>query len=237
MEQIELGNIIIDVEYKDIKNIHLSVHPPNGKVRISAPRRMELDTIRVFAISKLKWIKKQQDVFKKQVRETQREYLTRESHYFLGKRYLLKVIERDASPKVVLKKTEIQIFVRPDTTSEKRKEILDEWYRLEIKGIATPLIAEWEKKIGVQLQEFGIKRMRTKWGTCNQAAKRIWLNLELAKKPLECIEYIIVHELIHILEPHHKEKFIALMDHHLPKWRFLREELNRLPFSHVDWRY
>lgn len=237
MSQIALGNIVIDVEKKDIKNIHLSVYPPKGSVRISAPERMDLDTIRVFAISKLKWIKKQQEAFKKQKRETQREYLTRESHYFLGERYLLKIIEYDASPRVILKKKEIELIVRPDTPLERRKEILDEWYRSELKMVVPPLIKKWEQKIGVQSEEYGIKKMRTKWGTCNQKAKRIWLNLELAKKPLECIEYIVVHELIHLLERSHKEKFIALMDEHMPKWRFYRDELNRLPFSHIDWRY
>jgi predicted metal-dependent hydrolase len=237
MSQIELGNIVIDVEKKDIKNIHLSVYPPKGSVRISAPERMDLDTIRVFAISKLKWIKKQREAFKKQERETQREYLSRESHYFLGERYLMKVIEYDASPRVILKKKEIDLIVRPDTPVEKRKEILDEWYRMELKKVVPPLIEKWEQKIGVQSEEYGIKKMRTKWGTCNQKAKRIWLNLELAKKPVECIEYIVVHELVHLLERSHKEKFIALMDAHMPKWRFYRDELNRLPFSHVDWRY
>ena len=237
MKQIELGDIIIDVELKDIKNIHLSVYPPKGKVRISAPKRMDLDTIRVFAISKLKWIKKQREAFKKQERETQREYLSRESHYFLGERYLLKVIEHDASPRVILKKKELELIVRPDTPLEKKKEILDEWYRAELKKVVPPLIQKWEKMIGVQSQEFGIKKMRTRWGTCNQKARRIWLNLELAKKPVECIEYIVVHELVHLLERSHKEKFIALMDEHMAKWRFYRDELNRLPFSHVDWRY
>jgi predicted metal-dependent hydrolase len=237
MKQIDLGNIVIEVEQKDIKNIHLSVYPPEGKVRISAPGRLDLDTIRVFAISKLKWIKKQQEIFKKQERETQREYLSRESHYFLGERYLLKVIEYDASPKVILKKKEIQLIVRPGTPLEKRKEILDEWYRSELKKVVPHIIEKWEQKIGVQSHEYGIKKMRTKWGTCNQKAHRIWLNLELAKKPIECIEYIIVHELVHLMERSHKEKFIALMDKNMPKWRFYREELNRLPFSHVDWRY
>lgn len=237
MEKIEVGNIVIDVEQKDIKNIHLSVHPPNGKVHISAPRRMDLDTIRVFAIAKLKWIKKQQEIFKKQERETQREYLTRESHYYLGERYLLKIVELDSSPRIVLKKKEIQMIVRPDTSQEKKKEILDEWYRSELKRIAPPIIEKWEKKIGVKSNEYGIKKMRTKWGTCNPVAKRIWLNLELAKKPIECIEYIVVHELVHLLERSHKEKFIAFMDEHMPKWRFYRNELNRLPFGHVDWKY
>lgn len=237
MNQIELGDIVIDVEQKDIKNIHLSVYPPNGKVRISAPERMDLDTIRVFAIAKLKWIKKQREVFARQERETPREYLPRESHYFLGERYLLKIIEQDSSPRIVLRKKEIQMIVRPDATQKKKKEILDEWYRSELKRIVPPIIEKWETKIGVKSTEYGIKKMRTKWGTCNPVAKRIWLNLELAKKPLECIEYIVVHELVHLKERSHKERFIILMDEHMPKWLFYRDVLNRLPFSHMDWKY
>ena len=237
MPQIELGNIKIDVEQKDIKNIHLSVYPPAGKVKISAPERMDLDTIRVFAISKLQWIKKQQKAFKNQQRETPREYLTKESHYFQGKRYLLKVIERNESPKIILKHSKIELYVRPGTTLEKKREILNEWYRAELKKTVPPLIIKWEKKIGVQSNEFGIKKMRTKWGTCNTEAKRIWLNLELAKKPVECLEYIIVHELVHLLERKHNETFVKYMNEFMPKWRFYRDELNRLPFSHTDWKY
>ena len=237
MQQIELGNIKIDVELKNIKNIHLSVYPPNGKVKISAPERMDLDTIRVFTISKLKWIKKQQEAFRNQERETPREYLTKESHYFKGKRYLLKVIERNAKPKVILKHSEIELYIRPNATIEKRKQILDEWYRAELKKIVPKMIEKWEKKIGVKSNEFGIKKMKTKWGTCNTKAKRIWLNLEIAKKPFECLEYIIVHELVHLLERRHNEKFVKYMNEFMPKWRFYREELNRLPFSHVDWNY
>lgn len=237
MDTIQLGELVIDVELKDIKNIHLSVYPPNGKVRIAAPERMDLDTIRVFAISKLKWIKKQQEAFRKQERETPREYLTRESHYFLGERYLLKVIELDTSPKIVMKRKEIQMYVRPDTTQEKKQEVLDEWYRSELKRIVPPMIESWEKTIGVSTNEFGIKKMKTKWGTCNHDARRIWLNLELAKKPVECIEYIVVHELLHLIEPSHNQRFIALLDNFMPKWKFYREELNRLPFSHLDWKY
>ncbi len=237
MQQIELGNIVVDVEHKDIKNIHLSVYPPSGKVHISAPNKMDIDTIRVFVISKLQWIKKQQEAFKQQERETPREYLTRESHYFLGKRFLLKVIFHDASPKVIKKHKEIELYVRPDTTVEKRKEILDEWYRQELKNLLSTIIPRWEETIGVQIDEFGIKRMKTKWGTCNADAKRIWLNLELAKKPVECIEYIVVHELIHLIERKHNARFTSLMNYFMPKWEFYREELNRLPFSHADWRY
>lgn len=237
METIRLGELVIDVELKDIRNIHLSVYPPNGKVRISAPSRMNLETIRAFAISKLRWIKKQQEKLQKQERETPREYLTRESHYFLGERYLLRVFEEESSPKITLKKKEIRMVIRPGSTPEKKQEILDEWYRAELKRIIPPLIEVWEGRIGVSAHEYGIKKMRTKWGTCNPVAKRIWLNLELAKKPLECIEYIVVHELIHLLEPSHNERFSTLLQSHLPKWKFYRDELNRLPFSHLDWRY
>lgn len=237
MNTIQLGDLVIDVELKDIKNIHLSVYPPMGKVRISAPQRMDLDTIRVFAIARLKWIRKQQAAYKKQQRETPREYLTRESHYFLGKRYLLKVVEKAESPRIVLRQKEIQMVVRPEVSHEKKQEVLDEWYRSELKRIIPPMIDEWEKKIGVEANAYGIKKMRTKWGTCNHTAKRIWLNLELAKKPLECIEYIVVHELIHLMEPSHNERFMTLLDHQMPKWKFFRDELNRLPFSHIDWKY
>jgi len=237
MQKIELGNITIEVELKAIKNIHLSVYPPEGRVKIAAPEHMDIDTIRVFALTKLQWIKKQQKIFREQLRETPREFLTKESHYFKGKRYLLKVIEWNASPQVVLKHNEIELYLKPGSTQEKRKEIIEQWYRSELKLTVPVLINKWEKKLDVQCNEFGIKKMRTKWGTCNTEAKRIWINLELAKKPLECLEYIVVHELVHLIERGHNERFVALMDEHLPKWRFYREELNRLPFGHVDWRY
>ena len=237
MQELQLGNITIDVEKKDIKNIHLSVYPPNGKVRIAAPEYMELDTIRVFAINKLEWIKKQQATFKNQVRETPREYIEKESHYFQGERYLLNVIEHDAKPKVLLNHNTIELYVRPNTTTKKRKSILDEWYRAEMKKIIPPLLGKWENKIGVKANDFGVKLMRTKWGTCNIEAKRIWLNLELAKKPSNCLEYILVHELVHLLERNHNDRFIRYMNEFMPKWRFHRDELNRLPFRHTDWKY
>ena len=237
MQNIQLGNIKIEVEQKDIKNIHLSVYPPNGVVRISAPNRMDLDTIRVFALNKLKWIKNQQEIFKNQARETPREYLTKESHHFLGKRYLLEVIEQNSPPQVILKHSTIELHIRPGTSEEKREELMTEWYREELKKLTPKLIAKWEKVIGVQSNEFGIKKMKTKWGTCNIASKRIWLNLELAKKPLECIEFIVVHELVHLLERTHNEIFVGYMNQFMPKWRFYREELNKLPFRHIDWKY
>ena len=237
MEQLKLGDITIDVVQKDIKNIHLSVYPPTGRVRISAPGRMDLDTIRVFAVSKLGWIKKQQTRLRNQERETSREFINRESHYFSGKRYLLKVIERNASPKVVLEHSTIELYVRPETDVLKRKSILNEWYRQKLKETVPSLIETWEKKMNVQVKEFGIKRMKTRWGTCNRQAKRIWLNLELAKKPPECLEYIVVHEMVHLLERNHNDRFIALMTEFMPKWRFYKDELNRLPVSHIGWNY
>jgi len=237
MKQLQLGNIIVDVVQKDIKNIHLSVYPPTGRVRISAPFRMNLDTIRVFAISKLSWIKKQQTKLRTQEREAPREFLNRESHYFNGKRYLLKVIEQDAAPRVELKHSKIELYIRPQTTKEKRKSILDEWYRNQLKASLPALIVKWGRKMNVMVNEFGIKKMKTKWGTCSREAKRLWLNLELAKKPGECLEYIVVHEMVHLLERNHNERFISLMDKFMPKWKFYKEELNRRPLRHENWSY
>jgi predicted metal-dependent hydrolase len=237
MQQIDLGNMIVDVEQKDIKNIHLSVYPPNGKVRISAPLRFDLETIRIFAISKLGWIKQQQAKLRNQQREAPREYNTRESHYFLGKRYLLKVIETDGKPKVEIKHDKLILQVRPGSTTEQKQILLQEWYRDQLKSIVPEYIAKWEEIMNVKVDEFGIKKMKTKWGTCNREAKRIWINLELAKKPLECLEYIVVHEMVHLLERNHNDRFVAFMNKYSPQWRHYKEELNRLPVSHLDWKY
>lgn len=232
-----MGDITIDVILKDIKNIHLSVYPPLGRVRISAPLRMNIDTIRIYAISKLGWIKKQQQKFFTQVREAPREYLNKEGHFFLGKRYLMKVVEHNAPPEVKIKHNTIELYVRPSTDMQKKQAIMDEWYREQLKELAPQIIEKWEKLMNVSLNEFAVKKMKTKWGTCNREAKRIWLNLELVKKPFNCLEYIIVHEMVHLLERTHNDKFIAYMNNFLPEWKHLRNELNRLPVSHVDWSY
>jgi len=237
MQKIIIDDIYIDVVRKIIKNVHLSVYPPLGRVRISAPFRMDLDTIRVFAISKLNWIKKHQHKIRSQEREAPKEYITRESHCYLGRRYLLKVIEHSASPNVAIKHETMEMYIRPNTCVGKRQAILDEWYRQRMKEIVPGLIAQYENAMKVQVSEFGIKKMKTRWGTCSIRAKRIWLNLELAKKPIECLEYVVVHELVHILERNHNERFIALMDKYLPKWRFYKEELNRRPLRHENWSY
>lgn len=237
MQRITLGDICIDVVHKDIKNLHLSVYPPSGRVRISAPLRMDTDTIRVFTVSKLGWIRKQQAKLLEQDREAPREYINRESHYYLGRRFLLKVIEHDAPPKVAIRHETLEMFIRPNTGLEKRKEILDEWYRQKLKEIAPEYITKWENLMKLKVEEFAIKKMKTKWGTCNREAGRIWLNLEMAKKPLHCIEYITVHEMVHLLERKHNEVFISYMDKFLPKWRFYKEELNKSPLRHENWGY
>lgn len=237
MQLLELGNIKVEVIKKDIKNVHLSVYPPTGRVRISAPIRLDIETIRTFAITKLDWIKKQQAKYENQSRETPREYLNRESHYYNGKRYLLKIIELRESPKVVLKHSEIELQIRPNTPTDKRKTVLNNWYRKEMKKIIPKLIIKWESKMNIVVNEYGIKMMRTKWGSCNGTAKRIWLNLELAKKPPKCLEYVLVHEMIHLLERNHNDRFLSLLDEFMPNWRFYKDELSRLPISHADWKY
>lgn len=235
--QIKLGDITADVVLKDIKNIHLSVYPPSGRVRISAPLRMDIDTIRVFAISRLGWIKQQQKKFQEQERETPREYLNLESHYVWGKRYLIKVIENDEVPSVELKHRKMVLCVRPGTDDKKKQAIIDSWYREQLKKAVPPLIARWEPLLGVKVERFFVQRMKTKWGSCNHKARNIRLNTELAKKPQECLEYVVIHEMAHLLEPTHNSRFIMLMDRFMPKWQFYRDKLNQLPVSHENWNY
>ncbi len=235
--QIELGGIVLDVIKKDIKNIHLSVYPPTGRVRIAAPLRMDSDIIRVFAITKLGWIKRQQQKLQTQARETPREYLDRESHYVWGKRYLLRVVEQDAVPAVELKHSKLLLKVRPNSDKEKKQAVLEGWYREQLKAAVPALIAKWQPLMGVKVGRFFVQRMKTKWGSCNPSAGSIRLNTELAKKPRECLEYIMVHEMAHFLEPTHNQRFIALMDQFMPRWQFYRQKLNHLPVRHADWEY
>ena len=235
--QIRLGEIAVDVVKKDIKTLHLSVYPPTGKVRISAPLRMDLDTIRVFAITKLGWIKNQQKKLREQERETPRECLDRESHYVWGKRYLLKVVEMDAAPGVELKHNKMILRIRPATSHERRQAVLDAWYREQLKQAVPALVAKWELLMDLKMERFFVQKMKTKWGSFSPSHRSIRLNTDLAKKPAECLEYIVVHELAHLLERTHNNRFITLMDRFMPKWRFYKDELNRLPVRHEDWVY
>jgi predicted metal-dependent hydrolase len=232
---IRLGSITVDVVKKDIKNLHLGVYPPAGKVRISAPLRMKLDTIRVFAISKLAWIKEQQKKITAQERETPRSYSERESHYVWGKRYLLKVVEKDEPPQIEIRPNRMVFQVRPSWSSDRKQEFLDAWYRAQVREAVPKLLARWEPVLGVSVDRVFIQRMRTKWGSCSRASAAIRLNTDLAKKPPECLEYIVVHEMAHLIEPTHNSRFIALMDHQMPNWRFFRQLLNRLPVRHEEW--
>lgn len=237
-ERITVAGIDIDLIRKDIKNIHLAVYPPSGRVRIAAPEQMDAEAIRLFAISKIPWIKRRQRKFAEQQRETPREYVNGESHYFLGRRYLLNIIEHTGNNKVVIRNRKyMDLYVKYGATKDQKARAMREWYRRELKSLAPDLVTKWEAVIGVRCSGWGIKYMHTKWGTCNTSAKRIWLNLELAKKPVVCLEYIIAHELVHLLERNHTDRFVSLMDRFMPNWRLHREVLNGLPVGSGEWGY
>lgn len=236
MHRITVNDLTVDVVRKDIKNLHLAVYPPNGRVRVAAPLLIDDEAVRLAVISKWGWIKRQQAKFIEQKRQSPREYLSGESHYYQGKRYRLNVIYADHPPKVVIRNKEwLDLYVRPGSDAQQRERVLMVWYRKQLKAIMPDLIAKWEAIMELSVAEWGIKHMKTKWGTCNIEARRIWLNLELVKKPIRCLEYIIVHEMVHFLERHHNDRFTALMDHYLPSWRTLREELNEQPLAHETW--
>jgi len=235
--RLRLGDIAVDVVLKDIKNVHLSVYPPTGRVRISAPKRMSLDTIRVFAISKLGWIKQQQKKLRGQERETPREYLDRETHYVWGKRYLLKVVEEHAAPKVELEHSKMILRVGPGADHDVKQAIVARWHREQIRAAVPELIAKWEPMIGVNVKRVFVQKMKTKWGSCNPDTRAIRLNTDLAKKPRECLEYILVHEMVHLRERHHSDRFKEQMDRLMPQWRTIRDELNRAPLGHQSWSY
>jgi predicted metal-dependent hydrolase len=227
--RLELGDVTVDVMLKDIKNVHLSVHPPSGAVTVSAPRRMDLDTIRVYTITKLPWIRKQQRKLNTQEREAPREYIERESHYVWGKRYLLRILEVDAAASVELKHRALVLRVRPGADHAKRREIMEAWYRSLLKGILPDVVARWEERLSVRVEGCFIQRMKTKWGSSSPTRRTIRLNTELAKKPLECLDYVVAHELAHLVVPTHGPRFVELLDRNLPSWREIRNELNRLP--------
>ena len=235
--QIQLGGTRVDVTLKPIKNVHLSVHPPSGRVRISAPDRMDMNTIRAFAISKLGWIRKQQDRLRAQEREAAREYMERETHFVWGRRYLMQIAETTGRASVERRHAAIVLHVPAGAPVQRRHGVMQDWYRSLIKDAIEPLRAKWEPIIGVQPAAVTVWRMKTLWGSCSPRRGTIRINLELAKKPPPCLEYILVHELVHLLEPTHNERFVAHMDRLMPDWRHRRNELNRLPVPHEDWGY
>lgn len=229
MHRINVGNLEIEVTQKNINNLRLSVSAPNGRIRVSLPLRMTDDAVRRFVLSKLAWIHKQQLKF--QVREPQllKSYFSGEVHFLNGKPYSLNVIIIKGTPKVEIRNsTDIDLFVREGSTMDQREKVMKEWYRTRLKEQIPPLIEHWQPVIGVKVDDWGVKLMKTRWGTCNISKKRIWLNLELAKKTNECVEYIVVHEMVHLLEQYHNHHFKGLMDKFLPKWRDYKAELNSI---------
>lgn len=237
METIDLGGIPAQVLRKRIKHVHLSVYPPAGRVRISAPESMALDTIRVFAISRLSWIRGQQHKVQAQERESPRDYIDRESHYLWGQRYLLKIREHNAPPSVDRQHKRLVLSVRPGTSLLRREALLDAWYRNQLRKAVAPVLRKWEAVMNVQSSRLYVQHMKTRWGSCNPATGAIRLNTDLAKKPPECLEYIVVHELAHLIEPSHNARFVSVMDLFLPQWQLYRDELNRLPVRHEEWSY
>jgi predicted metal-dependent hydrolase len=234
-EVLTIGGVSVEIVKKDVKNVHLTVHPPDGRVRISAPRRMKVDTLRLYAISKLAWIRRQQAELQAQAREPAREYLEGESHMVWGKRYLLKLVERDAPPVVELGHRRLVLSVRRETDQARRHELVSLWYREQVRSAVVPLMAKWAPALGVAVAQLFVRRMKTKWGSCNPKASTIRLNTELAKKPVECLEYVLLHELAHLLEPKHDDRFRRILDRRFPHWTQVRDELNRSALGHVEW--
>lgn len=236
IETIQLGDISIAVTRKAIKNVHLSVHPPDGRVTLAAPKNTRLEVARAYAISKLRWIRAQQQHVRDQARETPRRFIERESHYLWGRRYLLTVIERDIKPSVSRDHKRITLSVRPGSDETKRASVIHEWHKSLLHELIPPLISAWEPKLGVQVKAYFLQRMKTKWGSCKHQAGHIRLNTELVKKPKDLLEYVVVHEMLHLIEQTHSERFIALLTKHYPTWREARAELNELPLAAEEWR-
>lgn len=227
MKIIRISDISAEVEWKNIKNVHLTIYPPDARIHVSAPMMMQEDAIRLFLLSKSSWIKKRVIQIVEQNRQSPREYVSGESHYFKGKRYRLKVVYHNAPPKVIIKGNDfIELYVKEGASIERRAEVLREWYRTEFKQLLPILIAKWEEIIGVKVNKWEVKQMKTLWGSCNHRTHNILFNLELIKKPLRCIEYVVVHELLHIKIRLHNEEYKALLTIHFPNWQQLKEELN-----------
>lgn len=235
-EFIHIGDISIAVTRKDIKNVHLSVHPPEGRVTLSAPTETRLEVARAYAITRLSWIREQQEKLRNQARETPREFIERESHYLWGRRHLLTVIERDTKPSVTVDHKRITLSVRPGSDHAKRASVIHEWHKSLLHEFIPTLISKWEPKLSVQVTAYFLQRMKTKWGSCNHKVGHIRLNTELVKKPKDLIEYVVVHEMLHLAEPTHSDRFIALLTDHFPTWREARIELNEIPLAAEEWR-
>lgn len=237
LKELVVSGIPVQVVRKNIKNLHLAAYPPDGRVRIAVPLHVDDEAVRLAVASKIGWIRRQQTAYAEQTRQSRREMVTGESHYVRGKRYRLNVIEAPRRSGVRIKGANLELTVRPGTAAEQRRELLNRWHRENLKREIPKLLEKWEPIVGEQAAEWGIKKMRTRWGTCNPDARRIWINLELAKKPPECLEYIVVHELVHLIERSHNDNFKSHMDQVMPLWRLQRDALNAAPLGHEDWAY
>jgi len=236
--ELIVSGLRVSVVRKRIKNLHLGVYPPDGRVRVAVPLTISDEAVRIAVLGKLRWIRRQQAAFAGQARQSRREMIAGESHYYLGRRYRLAVSTTQGKSEVTIRsRNTLELRAAPGMTPEQRARVLAHWYRERLRALATPLLEKWQRILGVTVEEWGIKKMKTKWGSCNASARRIWLNLELVKKPPECLEYLIVHELIHLLVRHHDVRFHALMDKHLPKWQASRKTLNAAPLAHEVWEY
>lgn len=237
-QKIDVSGIAVEVVRKGIKHLHVGVYPPQGRVRVAAPVRLADEAVRLAVVSRLGWIRRKQRAFEEQDRQSRREMVTGESHYFEGRRYLLDVIEEDGVQSVrLISHTTMKLRVRPGSDREARELVLQRWYRRQLRERLPPLIAKWEPRVGKRVTDVRIKRMKTLWGSCNATSRRVWLNLELVKKPASCLEFIVVHEMVHLLERHHNERFQSKMDALMPSWRRYRDELNRMPLAHEEWSY
>lgn len=235
---IDVRGVSAEIVRKDIKNLHVGVYPPNGRVRVAVPLRLDDDAVRLALISRLGWIRRQQAGFENQDRQSQREFVTGESHYFNGRRYRLDVIEHHGLPAVRLRnKTTMELRIGLDADRGTREAVVHRWYRRWLRNQIPTLLETWEPNVGATVNDVRIKKMKTRWGSCNAELGRIWLNLELAKKPSTCLAYILVHEMVHFLERDHNDRFRELMDRMMPQWRLHRDELNRAPLAHEDWQY
>lgn len=232
---LTVRGIDIDVVYKDIKNLHIGVYPPMGRVRVAAPERFDDDQVRLAIIQRLSWIRRQRDKLRSAERQSEREMVTGESHYVWGIRRRLTVVERPGRAHLEIDGSRLVFYAPADTSTEKRRDYLDRWYRAQLRQAIPNLIAKWERELGVSVPQWTIRRMKTKWGSCNRETRHLWFNVELAKKHPDCLEYIVVHEMTHYFERHHGERFTALIDRHLPDWRQRRDLLNGAPLGHESW--
>ena len=235
-ETIRFGEIAIAVTRKDIKHVHLSVHPPSGRVTLVAPTGTRPEVARAYAVSRLGWIRKQQARLRGQARETSREFVKRESHYLWGRRHLLSIVHAQSKPFVSVDHKRITLTVRPGSNLQKRAQVIHEWHKSLLHSVVPALIEKWEAKLKVEVGGYFLQRMKTKWGSCNHRTAHIRLNTELVKKPKDLVEYVIVHEMVHLLEPTHSERFISILEKHYPSWREARAELNELPLAREEWK-